>query len=186
MNICIYCGTSLGNNKIYKDELAKLVKVLASNNCDLVYGGSNRGLMKVASDIFLSLNRKSFGVITDDLFDKEIANNNITKLYKVKNIRDRKAKMEAISDVFVALPGGYGTFEEMSEMICYAMLSYHKKPCVFYNINGYYDKLIEFFKHSSNEGFVSKEYVDMLIVSDNPNVIMKKIKNYNPPKGKWK
>ena len=110
---------------------------------------------------------------------------NISKIYKVESMRERKAKMEELSDAFIALPGGYGTFEEIIDVIASSQIGYHKKPCAFVNINGYYDKLIEFFYSCSNSGFMDRRFVDMLIVSDNIDEIIEKIKNYEAPKAKW-
>mgnify|MGYP000679860262 FL=1 len=120
-----------------------------------------------------------------NLINKEIENKNITKIYKVETINQRKEKMEELSDAFIAMPGGYGTFDEIFEVISSAQIGYHKKPCVFFNINGYYDYLIAFLKNCVKEGFIKETYVDMLIVSDNIDEIIEKILTYQAPKAKW-
>lgn len=185
MNVAIYCGSAFGNSKIYEEKTIELAEKLSINNINIVYGGSKQGLMGVVSNKSLSLGNKVTGVITFDLVGKELENTNISKIYKVDTMKERKAKMEELSDAFIALPGGYGTFEEIIDVIASSQIGYHKKPCAFVNINGYYDKLIEFFYSCSNSGFMDKRFVDMLIVSDDIDEIIEKIKSYQAPKAKW-
>ena len=154
MNVAIYCGSAFGNSKIYEEKTIELAEKLYKNSINIVYGGSKQGLMGVISNKSLSLGNKVTGVITFDLVGKELENTNISKIYKVDSMRERKAKMEELSDAFI-------------------------------NINGYYDKLIDFFYSCSNSGFMDRRFVDMLIVSDNIDEIIEKIKNYEAPKAKW-
>ena len=185
MNVAIYCGSSFGNNKIYEEATKLLAVKLAKKDFKIVYGGSLQGLMGIISNESLNLNNSVTGVITHDLVSKEIENKNITKIYKVDTMNQRKEKMAQLADAFIAIPGGYGTLEEIFDVITSAQIGYHKKPCAFVNINGYYDKLIEFFYSCSNSGFMDRRFVDMLIVSDNIDEIIEKIKNYEAPKAKW-
>ncbi len=185
MNVAIYCGSSFGNDKIYVESTKLLAQKLASHNIGIVYGGSIQGLMGVIANESILLNNSVVGVITHDLAKKEIENKNISKLHKVDTINQRKEKMEELSEAFIALPGGYGTLEEITEVLCSAQIGYHKKPCVFYNVNGYYDYFFKFLQNCLNEGFISKDYIDMLIISDNCDEIINKIKNYKSPKSKW-
>lgn len=185
MNIAIYCGSSLGNDEIYKNKTIEFIHELKKQNINMVYGGSVAGLMGIASNTAVSLGLDVIGVITEDLATKEIENKNITKTFIVDNLSQRKDKMASLSDAFIALPGGYGTLDEIFEVITYAQLGIASKPCIFYNINGYYDKLIDFLKESSLNGFIEKRYVDMIIVSDNPKEIIRQVKNYKAPKDKW-
>lgn len=185
MNVAIYCGSSFGNNKIYEETTKLLAQKLALKKINVVYGGSLQGLMGVISNESLRLNNKVIGVITHDLVSKEIENKNITQIYRVDTMNQRKEKMAELADAFIAIPGGYGTLEEIFDVITSAQIGYHKKPCAFLNINGYYDKLLEFLKNSVKEGFIAKDYVDMLIVSDDINEILEKISTYKAPKDKW-
>ena len=185
MNVAIYCGSSFGNNKIYEETTKLLAQKLALKKINIVYGGSLQGLMGVISNESLRLNNKVIGVITHDLVSKEIENKNITQIYKVDTMNQRKEKMAELADAFIAIPGGYGTLEEIFDVITSAQIGYHKKPCAFLNINGYYDKLLEFLKNSVKEGFIAKDYVDMLIVSDDIDEILEKISTYKAPKDKW-
>ena len=185
MNVAIYCGSAFGNSKIYEEKTIELAEKLYINNINIVYGGSKQGLMGVIPNKSLSLGNKVTGVITFDLVGKELENTNISKIYKVDSMRERKAKMEELSDAFIALPGGYGTFEEIIDVIASSQIGYHKKPCAFYNINGYYDKLIEFLKNCVKEGFIKESFVEMLIVSDDVDELIEKILSYKAPKNKW-
>ncbi len=185
MNIAIYCGSSFGNDKAYEEKTKNLAQKLAERKHNLVYGGSLQGLMGVVSNEFLKHNNTVTGVITYDLVSKEIENTNITKIYKVDTMNQRKEKMEELADAFIAIPGGYGTFEEIFSVISVAMLGHHEKPSAFYNINGYYDKLIEFLENCVKEGFIKKDFVDMLIVSDDIDDILNRIETYKAPKSKW-
>ena len=185
MNIAIYCGSAFGNDEIYENATKKLAQKLAQKGINIVYGGSKQGLMGIMSNESLKLKNTVTGVITYDLSSKELENENISKIYKVDTVKQRKEKMEELSDAFIAIPGGYGTFEEILDVISSTQIGYHKKPCAFYNINGYYDKLIEFFYSCSNEGFINKRFIDMLIVSDDIDEIIEKIRKYQAPKTKW-
>lgn len=185
MTVAIYCGSSFGNNKIYEDIAKLLAQVLANENINIVYGGSIQGLMGIVSNESMKLGNTVTGVITYDLSTKEIENKNISKLYKVNTINERKEKMEELADAFIVLPGGYGTFEEIFEVLSNAQIGYHKKPCAFLNINNYYDHLINFLQNCVHEGFIKKDFVDMLIVCDDINEIIQKIKEYKAPKSKW-
>ncbi len=185
MNVAIYCGSAFGNGDIYQEMTIKLAHKLASENINIVYGGSKQGLMGIISNESLKLNNKVIGVITYDLAEKELENTNITTIYKVHTISERKTKMEELSDAFIALPGGYGTFDEIFDVISSAQIGYHQKPSIFFNINGYYDKLIDFLYSCVENGFIAKRFVDMLIVSDDIDEIIEKIKKYEAPKAKW-
>lgn len=185
MKIAIYCGSSFGNDKAYETNTLNLAKKLYENNLEIVYGGSIQGLMGVISDESIKLGNTVTGVITHDLAYKEIENKNISKIYKVNTINERKEMMEKLSDAYISLPGGYGTLEEIFEVISLAQMGYHKKPCVFFNINGYFDNLIKYLRHSVKEGFIDTRFVDMLIVTDDIDEMIEKIKNYKAPQAKW-
>ena len=185
MTVAVYCGSAFGNNEIYQETAKLLAQKLALEKIAIVYGGSVQGLMGIISNESMNLGNSVTGVITYDLSNKEIENKNISKIYKVNTINERKEKMEDLADAFIVLSGGYGTFEEIFEVLSNAQIGYHKKPCAFLNVNGYYDYLIKFLQNCVNEKFIKKDYVDMLIVSDNINEIIEKILTYKAPKGKW-
>ncbi len=185
MKIAIYCGSSFGNNKIYEQKAKDLIAYLAKKNTTIVYGGSKSGLMKTISEEAVKLNLEVHGVITTYLANKEIENKDITKLYKVSNIRERKAKMEELSEAFIALPGGFGTIEEIAEVFTSIQIRTHTKPCALYNVNGYFDKLISFLKHCIQEGFIQKNHFEAIIISDDIEYIYNSFLEYKAPKSKW-
>ena len=185
MTVAIYCGSAFGNNEIYENTAKLLAQKLSKENINIVYGGSVQGLMGIVSNEAMSLGNIVTGVITYDLSNKEIENKNISKIYKVNTINERKEKMEELADAFIILPGGYGTFEEIFEVLSNAQIGYHKKPCAFLNVNNYYDYLVKFLQNCVSEGFIKKDYVEMLIISDDIDKIIQKIRDYKAPKGKW-
>lgn len=185
MTLAIYCGSSFGEDPIFEKKSIEFVEELAKNDFKIVYGGSQSGLMGVISNKGLELGMDVTGVITKDLAIKEIENENLTKIHKVDDLKERKVIMEDLSDAFIALPGGYGTLDEIFEVITLTQIGLHNKPCAFYNVDGFYDKLLEFIEHGTKMGFIQKRFMDMLIVSDDKKEIVKKLKNYQAPKSKW-
>ena len=185
MKIAIYCGSSFGDERVYENEAKKVISYLNKKNSSIVYGGSKSGLMGVIANEAMKLKMEVVGVITHNLANKEIENEAITKLYKVDNIRERKAKMEELADAFIAFPGGFGTLEEISEAFTSIQIGLHSKPCALYNLNGYYDKLIEFLQNCVDSGFINQRHLDAIIISDDINFIYKSFEEYKAPRNKW-
>ena len=185
MNIAIYCGSSFGKDDVYEDEAKKVIQYLNKKNSSIVYGGSEAGIMGVISTEAMKLEMEVFGVITHNLANKEIENKSISKIYKVNNIRERKAKMEDLSDAFIALPGGFGTLEEITEVFTSIQIGLHTKPCALYNLNGYYDKLLEFLQNCVDQEFINQKHLNAIIVSDDIDYIYKSFEEYKAPKSKW-
>ncbi len=185
MKIAIYCGSSDGVNPIYKKEAKRLGEYLAKNDIGLVYGGAKIGIMGEIASSVMKNGGIVEGVITEFLQDKETAHEHITKLAVVKNMHERKNTMMELSDAFVALPGGAGTMEEIFEAWTWLQIGLHKKLCAFYNINGFYDSLLEFLSHMSKEGFLNKKYVDSLIVEDTPEGLIRALEITKNPLSKW-
>ena len=185
MTVTVFCGSSTGNNKDYEDATKSLGKFLALNNIDVVYGGGNVGLMGVLANSVLENNGNIHGIIPIKLKEKELAHTSLTNLSVVSTMHERKAKMAALGDAFIALPGGVGTLEEIFEVWTWGQLGFHDKPCAFYNVNGFYDSLIKMITSMQTQGFVKKEYIDMLITTDKQNELFEKIKAYKAPKQKW-
>ncbi|MGM0518342.1 MAG: TIGR00730 family Rossman fold protein [Campylobacterota bacterium] len=185
MTVTVFCGSSTGYNKDYENTTKLLGEFLALNNIDVVYGGGNVGLMGVLANSVLKYNGNIHGVIPTKLKEKELAHNGLTNLTVVSSMHERKAKMAALGDAFIALPGGVGTLEEIFEVWTWGQLGFHNKPCAFYNVNGFYDSLIKMINSMEKEGFVKKEYIDMLIKTDNQDELLKRIKAYKAPKQKW-
>lgn len=186
--ICVFCGSSKGAVPEYMEAAEKLGNTIAENELDLVYGGAKVGLMGKVATTVIENKGNVVGVIPRDLFEKEVANTDLDNLHIVESMHERKAMMAEMSDAFVALPGGFGTFEELFEILTWAQLGFHKKPIGILNINGYYDKLIEFVDNAIGEKFVKEEHRQMFFVDDCPKSLINKFKTYAPPvidKAEW-
>jgi hypothetical protein len=179
--LCIYCGSSPGRLEVYGSAAYALAKALVSRNIRLVYGGASIGLMGMVADQVLTLGGQAIGVIPKALAHKEVAHNNLTQLHVTESMHERKLLMAELSDGFIALPGGIGTLEELFEIWTWAQLGFHNKPCGLLNVEGYYDSLIGFLDHVLGEQFVKKEHHAMLIVETNPDLLLDRYVNYQPP-----
>ncbi|MBU0487008.1 MAG: TIGR00730 family Rossman fold protein [Bacteroidetes bacterium] len=179
--ICVFCGSSYGNGKIYTEATKKLGEVFVTNNLTLVYGGANVGLMGVLADQMLRLKGEVIGIIPGFMIEKGIAHTGLSGQIVVGSMHERKERMQTESDAFIAMPGGYGTIEEIFEMITWGQLNIHKKPCAFLNTNGYYDFMHEFLNHAVNEGFIEREFKDMVIFEEEPEVLIQRFFNYTHP-----
>jgi uncharacterized protein (TIGR00730 family) len=152
--ICVFCGSSMGTNLKYLAEAKLLGQQMAGGGWGLVYGGTSIGLMGATADAALSGGAEVIGVLPQALQDREIAHRGLTKLHLVGSMHERKALMASLSDAFIALPGGYGTLDEFFEIVTWAQLNIHSKPCVLINTDGYYDFLLRFLDHAVREEFV--------------------------------
>ena len=185
MKIAVYCGSASGNKPEYIEAAEKLGRYFAAQGIDLVYGGGKVGLMGTIADAVLQAGGRVYGFIPEALEAKEIAHTGLTELTVVPDMHMRKAAMADMADAFVALPGGVGTFEEIFEVWTWAQLGYHSKPCAFYNVGGFYDSLFAFTDSVADAGFMKREYIDMLIKTDQPDDLLAQIRQYQPPKQKW-
>jgi uncharacterized protein (TIGR00730 family) len=163
--ICVFCGSSVGANPKYLAEAKSLGQQLAAGGWGLVYGGTSIGLMGATADTALSAGAEVIGVLPQALQDREIAHRGLTKLHLVGSMHERKALMASLSDAFIALPGGYGTLDEFFEVVTWAQLSIHSKPCVLVNTNRYYDFLLQFLNHAVNEEFVRSSNLALVQVA---------------------
>ncbi|MDG5788414.1 TIGR00730 family Rossman fold protein [Evansella sp. AB-P1] len=164
-NLCVFCGSSFGNNLMYTNEAIKLGSLLPSRNIRLIYGGGNHGLMGELARASMNNNGEVIGIIPQKLHETA-EHTKLTELVVVNSMHDRKAKMYEMSDGFIALPGGIGTLEELTECLTWKQIGYHQKPIGILNINGFYDKLKALFQFQIDEGFLSQELIDTLIVSE--------------------
>ncbi|OCB71982.1 Rossman fold protein, TIGR00730 family [Flavobacterium piscis] len=184
--ITVFCGSSFGTEEIYKEQATLLGQTLAKQNIELVYGGANVGLMGAVADGILNQGGKAIGVLPNFLRSKEIAHLGLTELILVESMHERKTKMNDLCDGVIALPGGFGTLEELFEMLTWAQLGLHKKPIAILNINGFYDALIELTKVMVEKGLLKEANQQMLLVSDNIDNLLDQMKNYvAPTTGKW-
>lgn len=184
--ICVFCGSSMGSRPEYKSAAENLGRIFADNNIGLVYGGANVGLMKVIADTMLSKSTEVIGVMPHHLVNREVAHVKLTEMILVDTMAERKEQMVALSDGFIALPGGFGTIDELSEILTYNQLRISDKPLGILNISGYFDHLLKFYDHSVQEGFVRKEHRENLIVSEDILDLMQLMQQYKPlAMGKW-
>jgi uncharacterized protein (TIGR00730 family) len=152
--ICLFCGSSVGADPKYLAEAQSLGQQMAGGGWALVYGGTSIGLMGATADAALAGGAEVIGVLPQALQDREIAHRGLTKLHLVGSMHERKALMASLSDAFVALPGGYGTLDEFFEIVTWAQLHIHSKPCILINTDGYYDHLLRFLDHAVKTEFV--------------------------------
>jgi len=185
-NICVFCGSSIGFDKRYAEAARRLADVLADNDCVLYYGGANVGIMKIIADRMLERGKKVVGVMPDFLIDHEINHKGITKMIPTKTMAERKEILLRESDAFIALAGGFGTLDELSEVVVADQLHLMEKPMALYNTLGYYDGLVYWIDRGIKDGFIRQDHYNNLIVSDDPTVLFEKMKEYNPVKvEKW-
>src|SRR5262245_52091801 len=161
-------------------------KALLGKGIGLVYGGGRRGLMGILADSVLEGGGEVIGVIPESMADKEVAHHGITRLHIVHSMHERKAMMADLSDAFVAMPGGYGTFEEFCEIITWAQLGMHRKPCGILNVDGYYDSLLALFDRAVAEGFLHPGNRRIVLQETDPQRLLESVVNYTPPQTeKW-
>ena len=164
--VAVYCGANPGKNPIYTQAAIDVADWLAQHHLDLVYGGGGVGLMNVLAERAIKNGTYTIGIMPKFLVDKEIAAPHLDEFYVTDDMDERKAKMLSLADACLALPGGPGTLEEISEAFSWARVGQNPNPCAFYNINGYYDKLADFFDHMVTEGFLTTEDRNKLLFSD--------------------
>ncbi|HEY5692824.1 MAG TPA: TIGR00730 family Rossman fold protein [Cyclobacteriaceae bacterium] len=175
MNVCIFCGSSSGNNPIYSETARTLALALVNSNCTLVYGGGNIGLMGILADEVLSNGGNVIGVIPDFLMQKELGHQGIGQLEIVTSMHERKKRMADLSDAFVALPGGWGTLDELAEILTWQQLSLISKPIAILNVNNYFDSLLVQMKRMVKEGFLREKNLDKLIIEKIPQTLLKRL-----------
>lgn len=184
--ITVFCGSSLGSDDIYKTQAGLVGRAFAKHNIGLVYGGAKVGLMGAVADGVLSNGGEVIGVLPVFLKSKEIAHQQLTELILVDTMHERKTRMNDLCDGVIALPGGFGTLEELFEMLTWAQLGLHKKPIGILNVNGFYDALIVLIQTMVEKGFLKQINQQMLLVSDNIDDLLIKMNKYVAPTvGKW-
>lgn len=180
MNICVYCGASLGNKEIYKKAAKALGKWIADNGHTLVYGGGKAGLMGIIADEVLQHKGEVIGIIPTFLVDRELSHPNLTRLEIVNSMSERKNRMIELGDCYIALPGGPGTLEEISEVISWARIGQHQNPCILFNVAGYYDKLKEFFNDMVMNEFLTASDQKAMLFTDSLDEMEQYIKDFSP------
>ena len=190
-SLCVFCGSNAGHQPIYRAEAEKLGRLLAAQGIQLIYGGGNVGLMGAVADACLNAGGQVTGVIPEALVGKEVAGRHVdhrelTRLEVVDSMHTRKARMAELSDGFVALPGGFGTFEEFCEILTWGQLGFHVKPMGLLNVNGFYDPLLAMFERAVGDGFLRAENRAMALADTDSARLLDTMRNYRAePVSKW-
>ncbi len=179
--VCVFCGSSSGRNGRYSEVARQVGHALARRGVGLVYGGSAIGLMGEVADAALQAGGEVIGVIPRALQLREIAHQGLTELEVVGSMHERKARMAELSEGFIALPGGMGTLEELAEVLTWAQLGLHARPCGLLDVDGYYQPLIAFLDHAVAEGFVRPDHRRILHVATAPDALLDQFLAYRPP-----
>lgn len=185
-SICLFCGSNKGTRAVYEQAACELGRTLAQRDIALVYGGGNVGLMGIAADAALAAGGRVIGVIPGFLREKELAHQGLSELHVTQTMHERKALMEDLSGGFVALPGGFGTYDELFEMLTWGQLSVHSKPIGLLNVDGFFDPLLAMIHHGVAEGFVAEGNLQLFVVAATIDELLAKMNAYRPaPVNKW-
>ena len=184
--ITVFCGSNMGSDNRFKSDAAMVGKTLAKHSIEIVYGGAKVGLMGAVADGALGEGGKVIGILPNFLSSKEIVHEGLSELIMVDSMHERKTKMNELCDGVIALPGGFGTLEELFEMITWAQLGLHKKPIAILNSNGFYDALIILIQTMVDSGFLKPENQKMILISDDIEDLLQQMKEYKAPLvNKW-
>jgi uncharacterized protein (TIGR00730 family) len=184
--ICVFCGSNPGARTAYAEAAASLADLLVERGFGLVYGGSNVGLMGILADTALKAGGEVVGVIPQALVEKEVAHRGLSRLHVVATMHERKALMSELADGFIALPGGFGTFDELCEILTWAQLGIHRKPCGILNVEGYFDALLSFFDHAVAEQLLKPAHRSIVISDSQPESLLDRMIQFHPPvEPKW-
>jgi len=184
--IAVFCGSNKGARPAYTEAAERLGELLARERIELVYGGGMVGLMGIVADAALRCGGHVIGVIPQAMVIKEVVHEKLPDLRVVKTMHERKALIAELADGFIELPGGYGTFEESCEVLAWSQLGYHRKPFGLLDAAGFYRGLLEFFDHATREGFIRPQHRELVIVEDNAEQLLERLKNFRPPaEVKW-
>jgi uncharacterized protein (TIGR00730 family) len=184
--VCVFCGSNAGRRPEYAQSAREMGRVLAARGLGLVYGGGNVGLMGIVADTVLAAGGEVIGVIPEALMAREVGHAGLTALHVVGTMHERKALMADLAMGFVALPGGFGTFEEFCEVLTWSQLGFHPKPCGLLNVAGYYAPLLALFDHAVEEGFIPAQHRALVMEDTDPGRLLDRFATFRPPStGKW-
>jgi uncharacterized protein (TIGR00730 family) len=172
MNVCVFCGSSTGINPAYAEAARSLGELLARNNMRLIYGGGNVGLMGIVADAVMAGGGEVIGIIPDFLLKREVGHRGITRLEVVETMHERKKRMADLADAFIALPGGWGTMEELTEVLTWRQLGLIKQPVGIINVNNFFDPLLDQLRKMVQEEFVRPAYLNVLLVETSPEKLL--------------
>ena len=186
-NVAVYCGSSPGRNGIYRDEAARLGRLMAEKGIRIIFGGGQVGLMGALADAALGAGGKVVGIIPRFLHVKEVAHHGLSELITVESMHERKALIHDMSEAFVALPGGFGTLDELFEMLTWGQLGIHRKAVGILNIHGFFDPVIAAMDRMVQEGFLKRENREVVLTEACPAELLTRLSGYVPPESvpKW-
>jgi uncharacterized protein (TIGR00730 family) len=185
-SIGVFCGSGAGKRKTYSEKAASMGRLLAQRNISMIYGGGNIGLMGTISDSMLEAGGKVHGVITEHLYNVELAHQNIDVLDIVQTMSERKERMIGYSDAFIIMPGGYGTFDELLEVLTLCQLNHIQKAIGLFNVEGFFDPFAALIRHSVAEGFIRPEHGEMFFLEGNEERLLERLEQYKPVEtSKW-
>ena len=179
--ICVFCGSSPGTQEIYVQTAQEVGRLLCRRGIELVYGGGKVGLMGAVADACLAEGGRVIGIIPQMLVDKEVAHRGLSELRVVQTMHERKALMADLADAFVALPGGFGTWDELCEVLTWSQLGLHRKACAVLNVNGYYDPLLAMADRATADGFVKPVFRELLLADTDPVRLLDRLADYTVP-----
>lgn len=182
MRVCVFCGSRSGDAPLHAEMARLLGTLLAVRGHGVVYGGGNIGLMGIVADAALAAGGEVIGVIPQHLLEREVAHAGLTKLHVVNSMHTRKALMADLSDAFIAAPGGFGTLDELCEILTWAQLGLHRKPCGLLNVAGYYDPLLGMFDRAVNDGFLSLPHRQLIISDNDPTRLLDRLASGSAPR----
>jgi uncharacterized protein (TIGR00730 family) len=180
-SICVYCGSNFGDRNSYLEAAQGLAIEMAKRGITLVYGGGNVGLMGAVADSVLAAGGKVIGVIPQTLVDKEVAHTGLSDLRVVGSMHERKSLMADLADAFIALPGGLGTLEEFCEVATWTQLGFHRKACGLLNIEGFYNGLLSFLNHATEQRFIRPEHRSIVLAGEEPVELIEKLSQFEVP-----
>jgi uncharacterized protein (TIGR00730 family) len=185
-SICVFCGSSIGANDAYRDAAAQLGELLAERGIRLVYGGGKVGLMGVVADAALRAGGEVLGIIPESLMLKEVGHGSLTELVVTRTMHERKAAMADAAEGFISLPGGFGTFDELCEILTWAQLGIHQKPIGLLDTAGFFGQLLTFLDFVSAEGFIRPEHRTLLLEESDPTLLLDRMEHWTPTNvAKW-
>lgn len=179
--VCVFCGANFGHDPIYSQMARQLGQFIAKQGASLIYGGASVGLMGTVAEAVLEKGGSVFGVIPQSLQKKEISHQSLTKLYVVQSMHERKQMMSDLADSFIALPGGFGTFDELCEILTWAQLGLHKKPIGLFNVKNYFDSFLKQLDWGVSEGLLRPEHRNFVLVDSTIEGLWEKMSTYNAP-----
>jgi len=185
-SVCIFCGSNPGKSPVYADAARAVVRAAAAVGMKIVFGGGKVGLMGVVAEAALAAGVHVIGVTPRRLLEREVVHTGLTELHVVDSMHERKVMMANLSDAFIALPGGMGTLDEIFEMLTLTQLGTQRKPGSFFNVDGFFDHLLQFLDHAAGERFIRVEHRDMIIVEDDPARLIARLQTWSAPVvSKW-